>query len=372
MKQAVTYYELEGTHKEIGRQLAKAMGPGAVAMKIPAPAFFTDKEVEEAIALYDKYCPGIKDELEGFAEEAKMDVKEIAFTWMSYLVPRCSGIILRGDKMMDGHTRLARNYEFSVDDEDLTVCKIKAEGSYTHLGGSCAVFGRTEGINEWGLAVSMSSCGIPVSNIQGMRPAKVKGLQFWAVIRGLLDNCKNVEEALKLAMEMPIAFNINLYLADAKGNGVLLETIDGHKGYKKITKETVEDYLCGANHAVLPEVMQYEPVGMRNSIVRQQTLDNFLEKKDQIEEEEVRKLLVKKYPDGLSAYYYKEWFGTIKSVVMDTVTKRYSICWFGQENNGWEDYFVDNALPLHVEEKNIEIENSEPGFFEMIPIPINK
>ena len=372
MNQAVTYYELQGTHREIGRQIARNMKEAVVSFKRPAPAFFTETELEEALQLYDKYCPGLREELEGFAEEAKMDIKDMAYTWMSYLVPRCSGIVLRGDKMKDGHTRLARNYEFSIEDEDHTVCKVKAEGSYTHIGGSIVCFGRTEGINECGLAVSMSSCGIPVSNFEAMRPAGAKGLQFWAVIRSLLDNCKDVEEALKLAIKMPIGFNINLYIADAKGNGVLLETINGHKAYKKIDLSSTEDYLCGANHAVLEDIMKYEPVVMRNSAVRQKTLTRFFEGKKQLEEDEVRQFLLKKYPDGMTAYYYKDWFGTVKSVVMDTVTKRYSICWFGQESNGWEDYFLDEPLTCRMEEKEVKYEQSSADFFEMIPLDINK
>ena len=86
----------------------------------------------------------------------------------------------------------------------------------------------------------------------------------------------------------------------------------------------------------------------------------------------MRKLLLKKYPEGLTAYYYKDWFGTIKSVVMDTVTKRYSICWFGKESNGWEDYFVDQPLPIRMVEKEVEYEQGSAEFFAMIPLDINK
>lgn len=64
--------------------------------------------------------------------------------------------------MADGHTRIARSYEFTIDDEDLTVYRTSPEGGYAHVEGSIAGFGRSEGINEKGLAISMSSCGIPV------------------------------------------------------------------------------------------------------------------------------------------------------------------------------------------------------------------
>lgn len=306
------------------------------------------------------------EELEGFAEEVNLNIKDIAFSWMSYLVPRCSGIAILGSLMKDGHTKLARNYEFSIEDEDLTVCQTRVKGKYAHIGGSIVGFGRTEGINECGLAVSMSSCGLPVSNIVGMPPAKIKGLQFWAVIKSLLDNCKDVEEALKLAMEMPIAYNINLYLADSKGNAVLLETINGHKAYEKIHEGSSKKYVFGTNHAVLEELKKYEPKVMKNSTVRYEKLNDFFRKKESFEELEIKDILLKKYPEGMSSYYYKQWFGTIKSVVMDTVEKRYSICWFGQQENNWQDYIVLGEMEEKEISKLVEFEEPQEEFFKLI------
>lgn len=47
---------------------------------------------------------------------------------------RSCGLILTGDKMADGHTRIARSYEFTIDDEDLTVYRTSPEGGYAHVG----------------------------------------------------------------------------------------------------------------------------------------------------------------------------------------------------------------------------------------------
>ncbi len=366
MKQKVKYYEVSGTHKEIGKQLARKLD--VKKFNMPAPTFFTEKEVEEAMEIYDKYCPGLREELEGFAEEAKLAIKDIAFSWMTYLIPRCSGLAILGSEMEDGHTRLARNYEFSIADEDLTVCRMQAKGKYTHIGGTIVGFGRTEGINECGLAVSMASCGLPVGNIEGMKVPKIKGLQFWAVIRSILDNCKNVEEALKLTLEIPIAYNINLILADDKGNAVLLETIDGHKAYQQISEECAKKYVCNTNHIVLPEIQHYEPMAMRNSIVRYEKLVQFLETNTDFKEAQIKDMLLKKYPEGMSSYYYKQWFGSIKSVVMDTVERRYSICWFGQSDNGWEDYLVEQPMKDSEQSKLVKEETSDPELFEFISI----
>jgi predicted choloylglycine hydrolase len=366
--QKVCYFELEGSYEEIGKQIAKQVDKTSSFM--PAPDFFTKEDGEDALCLYDKYCPGIREELAGFSKETGIAVKDIAYTWMTYLIPRCSGLLVFGSQMADGHPRLARNYEFSIGAEDLTVVKTKPQGKYAHIGGSVAVFGRSEGINECGLAVSMSSCGMPVGNMSGMRKPEIKGFQFWAVIRSLLENCKNVTEALQLALTMPIAYNINLYLADAAGNAVLLETMNGKMAYERISLKDEKQYLCGTNHIAIPSFQYLEPVAMRNSVVRLEKINQFAKEHPCMEEIQIREFFLKDYPEGMTAHYYDDWFGTIKSVVMDTVECRFSICWFGQTANGWEDYIVTQPMRNSEQEKQLIKEKAAKEFFEIIPLPV--
>lgn len=362
--QHVSYLKLEGSYEEIGRQVARKTKNRSVAL--PSPKYFTKTELEEAMELYKTYCPGLIEELEGYGKACNIPLSDIAYTWMTYLIPRCSGLIIEGSLMKDGHTRLIRNYEFSIEDEDLMLCETRVKGKYAHIGGSIALFGRTEGINECGLAVSMSSCGFPVSNLEGMRPPKIKGLQFWAVIRSLLENCKDVEEAMKLVEKMPIAYNINLYLADAKGNGSIVETMDGEFSFERISSESEKKYLWGTNHIVIPSFQKFEPFAMRNSLVRFHTLERFMEGKESLEEDQIKKLFLTKYPEGMTTYYYHEWFGTIKSVVMDTINRSYQICWFGQEDNGWEEYRIGTTFKDQTLEKRYERESADPRFFDRV------
>lgn len=366
-KQQVGYWELEGTYREIGKQLAGQ--PGAKPVYSPAPEKFTQEDMQEAFRLYDRYCPGIREELEGYAQEAGIAVQDIAYTWMTYLLPGCSGLILTGKKTDDGHTKIARNYEFTLEEEDLKLYRTAPAGKYAHISGSIAEFGRTEGINEKGLAVSMSSCGFPVSNMPGMRAPALKGLQFWAVIRSLLENCADAKEALERAMEMPIAYNINLYLADSSGTGILFETMDGEKAYACIGPQGGNQYLCGTNHIVLESLAAREPAAMENSIIRRDKLAAFAEKKACHTEKEIREFMLKKYPEGMTVNYYKEGFGTIKTVILDTAEKRYSICWLGQEKNGWTDYRVSEKRGNHTEEKELQRETPNPEFFACKPFP---
>lgn len=365
-KVKTAYFELEGSHYEIGRQMAVLLGKEA--LHVGPIEHITDKDIEEALTLYDTYCPGLTEELRGFSEENGIPLRDNLFTWMSYLVPRCSSIALLPQHTENGHVLLARNYEFGIEEEDFHVYRIAPKGKYAHVGGSIIEFGRTEGINECGLAVSMSSCGFPVSNIPAMRAPAIKGLNFFAVLRTLLDNCKDVTEALEMVRKMPIAYNINLIMADRSQRIALVETMNGEMAVQTAGGDNEPSFLCATNHIAINSFQNREPMAMRNSLVRYDTLRRFVHFNDKISEPQIKAFLQTKYPEGMTAWHFSDWFGTVKSVVIDVNEGRFSICWGGRAENGWEDFYVDRKIGNR--SKEIEVQN-EPGnkeFFEFIPL----
>ena len=62
-----------------------------------------------------------------------------------------------------------RNYEFNHEAEDFALIRTNVAGRNTHMGTGVLHFGRDDGFNEHGLAVTMSSCGFPVGPIPYMR-----------------------------------------------------------------------------------------------------------------------------------------------------------------------------------------------------------
>ena len=60
--------------------------------------------------------------------------------------------------------------------------KTSVTGKYTHMGTSILAAGRDDGINEYGLAVTMTSCGMPVVDLPYMKIALYRG----TAILGLL------------------------------------------------------------------------------------------------------------------------------------------------------------------------------------------
>jgi len=367
-KASVNIFELSGTNYEIGYHLGKmALNyPQCIEMQIVPPNTFTEKRAAEMTEMFDLYCPGLNEELQGFAEAIGVSRLQIVYYAMTYLTPGCSLLAVLPSLTENGHVMVARNYEFSHKMDDFTFCKTKVTGKYAHMGGSSMQFGRSEGINEFGLMVGVTSCGRPVGNMEFSRKPAVTGLQFWAVIRTLLENCKDVEEALRSLMDMPIAYNINLMLADKTGKAALFETLDGKKAVQRIDETTKKQYLHSTNHAHIPEIMELEPLAMEHSFCRYEFVKNYMDQASQVTENDLKEILLAKYPTGLCCHWYDDFFGTIKSLVFDVTLGKVDICWGGLGYNGWKSYSLDTEFQPSIQIVDIEVEHPDFDFCRLV------
>ena len=166
-------------------------------------------QFNQASQCFRRWCPGLTQELAGFADALGCAPEQVLYYGMTWLTPRCSHLALLPSMTASGHPMAARNYEFNDEAEDFTVIKTRITGKYTHIGTSVLGIGRDDGINEMGLTVTVSSSGFPVGPLPEMRRPAVAGLQFWAVVRTLLENCRDVKEALSMLKDMPVAYNLH-------------------------------------------------------------------------------------------------------------------------------------------------------------------
>ena len=323
----------------------------------------SNEDISLAQSLFNEWCPGLNDEIHGFADALSIAPIQMTYYAMTYLVPRCSQIAIMPGLSENGHVLMARSYEFHYEMDDLTLMKTSVSGKFAHIGSSVLSLGRYEGINEHGLGVTMSSCGIPVGPSESMRKPQLRGLQFWAVIRALLENCKDVSEALLYLKDMPIAYNINLILADRTGHAALFETLDGRSAYRLV--DDTKEYLCATNHVLLDALKPFETVAMSNSINRVSTIQSFIDERKSIAADDLKALLLTNYPEGLCCHDYKGFFGTTKSMIMDLNDGTIDVCWGGQPENGWQTYsisspFEDSTRPIRIEQRSMT-----PDFFAM-------
>lgn len=357
--------ELKGSSYEIGRIQGRraAKNPAFLARITSGFDGFGADDVQKAKAMFHRWCPGLCEELEGFADEIHVFPEQILFYAMTYLRPACSQIALLPKITQNHHPMLARSYEFNDEAEDFTLVKTSADGKYTHIGTSVLCFGRDDGFNEHGLAVSMSSTGFPVGAVKSMRRPAVTGLQFWAVIRTLLEQCRTVSEACGCLKDMPIAYNMNLMMLDKGGHAALAETLDGRMAVKSIDSQSDEAYLHATNHPHLAELIPYEPKAMSNSLVRYRQIQLKLGQSDSISIEDMKQLLLTPYPDGLCSYCFKEFFGTTKSMIIDPLDGTIELCWGGSRESGFHHYSMDQTFPDTKSQVAIADEQADPDLF---------
>ncbi|MFQ6862647.1 MAG: C45 family autoproteolytic acyltransferase/hydrolase [Beduini sp.] len=357
---------LNGTSYEAGYQLGKIIKEKPLLKEryILKERTVDMMRIEEENELFDRWCPGLCEEIKGFADALQVKLENLYFYDMSYLVPSCSQIALASKVMDDQMPLLVRNYEYAIEQEDFSLVKTALCGKYKHMGTSMLEFGRDEGINEHGFAVTMTSCGLPVVKLPHMKEPKVKGVQYWIVIRALLENCKDVNEALNYIKDMPIAFNMNMLLLDKDENMALVQTMDGKIAVKRNNGKDQESILYTTNHAVLPDFKHLESRAFRHSIGRYQFIEKQLKDKHNITRAQLKSMLLEKYPEGLCFHNYQESFGTTKSILLSPLEGTLEICWGGHFENQWRRYAFDQIEAD--EEFNIElnIEQTQADIFD--------
>ncbi|WP_267253797.1 C45 family autoproteolytic acyltransferase/hydolase [Clostridium botulinum] len=250
--------------------------------------------------------------------------------------------------------------------EELILCTTKIKGKYAHIGTSMIQFGRGDGMNERGLGVSQTSTGLPVGNFEGCRKPAIVGLQFWTVIRSVLENCKDVDEAIKYVQSVPIAYNINLMVVDKMGNAALIESLDGKKAIKRISANTKEQFICSTNHVHLEELKKYEPKSMKNSVVRYNLINKYLNDKEIVTQDNLKSLLSTMYPEGLCCHYYEDFFGTLRGMIFDLNDGIVDVCFGSTALNDWHTFKIDNGKKYLEYPAKIIKDRAPKDFYELI------
>ncbi|UKW85166.1 C45 family peptidase [Bacillus anthracis] len=356
MYQVKGYFSsLKGSHYEIGKQQGEFVKqhPYLIPQFIQKENLISHQHWTESRNILHNYCPGINEEIEGFCEVLKIPSENMMYYYQTLLKAGCSHCAVLPKKTDLKHTYVLRNYDLSPVIDEMRFCSTYVEGAYAHSGFSTQYFGRTEGVNERGLSVTFSACGQPVGNIAGLRKPAVSGLQCFAVIRVLLEKCKNVQEAKSLIEEIPIASNMNLIVADPL-DAVCIEIFDGYKSIITTVEES-QDFIVSTNHAISLPIQKLNSRRLEQSTNRYHTLYEHLNRNEQVSIESLKRLVQIEYPAGLTVHNYEEWFGTLHSVLFDLHECTMNICFGSPLFNDWYSLEVGGSLPFS--EVNVNFEN---------------
>ncbi len=353
---------LEGTAYEVGRKQGEWIQNDTKAVRFftsppEGQKYPTPKEMEPILKFFDKHCPGLNDEIQGFADSLGVPLEHIIYYPFSYshgsnFSCGCSQMALLSSATAEGHIYVGRSYEWSLQD-DFRLCTTRIHGKAAHLGFSLLQFGRIDGMNEHGLCVTMSA-GCPL-----VQPAE-DGCRFWAVVRTVLDRCHSVPEALEIIRIIPISFHLNLLLTDKYGESALIEMFSSKRAIKRIGPHTQEQTLWSTNHYALPEMIAYDRGRMWMSVVRYQKIASFLGNPNPpISKEQLRELLSKPVPEGLCCHYYHDGFGTLWSEIFDVTTGTVEVCLGSPAVNNW--YTFDLSAPSGTEKYYAKFPLESPG-----------
>jgi predicted choloylglycine hydrolase len=362
-----THSVLEGSAYEVGRQqgeLLASRAPGAAhffTSPPPGRGPLSPKEIDDALGFFQKHCPGLDEEIRGFAEALGAAPEQVIFYAFTYQGDgRCSHFAVLPAISADGHLRVGRSYEYFQDHSDLRLVTVRIDGRPAHIGFSEILFGRDDGLNEHGLCVTMSA-GAP------MAPTEPGGCTFWAVLRTVLDRCASVDEAIELVGTIPISFNFNMLIADRSGQAARMEIACAHRAVKRIGPGTSEQFIAATNHYLLPEMKPYDLGRRWNSLVRYRTVQSRLEAAaPKVDIETIRGILSDLYPQGVCCHHYADFLGTLWSAIFDLTDLKADVCFGAPTDNPWHAF--DLKSPAGTMEYPVKLpdEPADPAIYRKL------
>jgi hypothetical protein len=338
---------LSGSSAEVGRVLAAALGSNPGYMR-----FFTAGRVDAASlgyetfsqleASFERVCPGIVDEVHGFAAEANLQPEQVMYYQMSSLVKtNCSQMVALPAITRAGQVLVGRSYEWKPDEDDLCLCTTAVSGRARHIGFSIMSMGRMDGMNEHGLSVTMSggmAAGLP------HEWNRRRGVNFWVVVRGLLENCATTREALERLQAMPPASNTNIVIADRSGRAALAEIAAGELEVWEIGPDLKRDSLVSTNHFVLPRMapLNRHPFILESSVPRYAAIQAAIAaEQPKVDRETLRTVLAREIPNGCFGPYYRQGFGTLWAQIIDLNALEMEVCFGAPGFNPWRTFTLD-------------------------------
>lgn len=339
---------LEGSAREAGRiqALHLARNPEAVAFftsPFPAKGALTPQQAEHALTFFERHCPGLNEEVEGFAQGLNVTPEQVVYYALTLDPPpfkvsgQCSHAVVMPSRTHDGHLRVIRSYEFSHRMSDLRLATMRIQGRPAHIGFTELCFGREDGMNEHGLCITMSA-GAP------MAPFEPGGCMFWALVRTVLDRCATVDEALEVIAGIPLSFNLNLLLADRSGQAALVEMASSHRALRRIAEG--EPFLISTNHFTQPDMRSRDTARMWNSVQRYQSLCRRLGHSGVTRDALAGILSSPVIPDGLCAHDFTGFFGTLWSEIFDVTAGTVEVCFGPPSHNPWFTFDLQTPAGL--------------------------
>lgn len=320
-----------GNYFEIGKQLGKIYKKNRMNLN----SVKVDEDLlDNQIKIYQKYFPGILEELKGINTILKLDEDKLFFHFLCadlnwfrkhYIAKSCTifGIknknecfVGRNLDWLKSTEKFFQIYKMAVSKKnkyigitDMLVLGKNPEKSYL-------IYAECETINDRGLFI-----GFDFALIQKWK----SGLLPYHINRLVAENCKTVDEALNIFKKVPLCYPKFFFIADKSGKMVVVE----HDSEKATVRNPINNVLIMTNHFVDKRLKDKDEILVKypknTTKLRYNEVDNKIKtsKKD-FKFSDIIKILGAK-----NSHTCQNKFGirTIWSLALDLKNKKYKIYW---------------------------------------------
>ncbi|MFT2008118.1 C45 family peptidase [Pontibacter sp. 13R65] len=250
------------------------------------------------------FFPEVVEEIEGFAKGIKDKPEKLGAFLLSLGVFNTTGQCSVFAFKNDDSTVIGRNYDMLFDFKKFTESSLIApKDKYAYISQSDVFIGRSDGINEKGLSVSMSF--VNGTEVQ-------TGISFHFIVRKVLEDCENTEQAIELIQKAKVSTANNFLIADHKGQIAVVESAPQKSIVRRPEKN--EQFIFITNEFKTKEMQAYDRGGVEwsKSTERYKGLKDSLKSINKMDLQIAKEILSDKC---VCLDLKKERFGTIWSVV---------------------------------------------------------
>jgi len=294
---------LYGEFYEMGLRYGKLLNDKAnfIIPKISKQKMDFGLESYEELKLF---YPEVIEEIKGFAKGINDKAEKLGAFLLSLGVfnptGQCSVFAFKNDNS----TIVGRNYDMLFDFKKFTESSLIApKDKYSYISQSDVFIGRSDGINEKGLSVSMSF--VNGTEIQA-------GISFHFIVRKVLEDCDNTKQAVELIQKAQVSTANNYLIADKNGEIAVVESATQKSIVRKPDRN--ERFIFITNEFKSNEMRNYDRGGVEwsKSSERYNGLQNELKDVKNMDIEKAKEILSNKC---VCLNLKKEKFGTIWSIV---------------------------------------------------------
>ena len=291
----VSVVDIMGSYYEMGLMQGKEIKKSTQLMKQLDFLEFLTTNIDplKAKKILTELSPNLLEELKGIANELNIELDTIIKLYSGYNLAFPS----MGCTTLIQEDYYVRNYDFSPEVYDARIVFSNPIKGYASVGFSQNVIGRLDGMNEKGLVV-----GLHFVNDE----YKGEGFLATTIVRLLLDQCSTVKEAVHFISTIPHRFCYNYSITDVSGAAVVVEASPDNQ-----IVHNSNPLIC-TNHFEAATLQEKNKKTTNGSIQRKEYVGSLLK-------EQLSPLAVyRQFNDGNSLLffkYYKEYFGTLHTVV---------------------------------------------------------